>query len=161
MDHGTGWTYAAGGTPAAGPEDALRLVRGAVRGEPGGRVETLLATCTMCGAEEDEFEVAAGECFCVGCCIPLGITDGDVRSGARRWRLEPTGTPLPPSSPGPGLEPGDLPRCPAGHDVFQVAVALSFTAEGEVRGLSVGLRCPVDGALCLYVDDARVVAYGA
>ncbi|WP_158943304.1 hypothetical protein [Streptomyces sp. NRRL S-378] len=161
MDHGTVWTYGAVGAPAAGPEDVLRRVRGAVRGEPGGRVETWVAECTMCGAGEDEFEVAKGECFCVGCCIPLGITDGDVCPTARRWRLEPSEAPLPPSSPGPGFEPPDLPRCPAGHDVFQVAIALSFTGEGEVRGISVGLRCPVDGALCLYVDDARVVPYAA
>lgn len=62
---------------------------------------------------------------------------------------------------GPGfrsLGPAPLPRCPAGHDVFHVAVALALAADGAVRGITVGLWCPEDGASCLYVDDARVVA---
>ncbi|WKV75934.1 hypothetical protein AW27_033080 [Streptomyces sp. PCS3-D2] len=161
MDHGTAWMYGTAGEPCAGPGDALLLVRRAARTEPGGRVEALLARCVPCGGEEREFEVAAGECFCVGCCIPLGIADGGVHPSAYPWRLEPTAAPLPTASPGPGHAPADLPQCPAGHDVFQVAVALAFTAEGTLRSISVGLRCPEDGALCLYVDNARVVPRAA
>ncbi|MFF8262618.1 hypothetical protein [Streptomyces virginiae] len=161
MDHGAVWTCAADGKPSAGPEDLLRMVRGAARTAPGGRVDARIARCVMCGADEDEFEVAKGECFCVGCCIPLGVTDGDVHPVAHPWRLEPSEAPLPPASPGPGFKASDLPRCPAGHDVFHVAVALAFAADGAVRGVTVGLRCPEDGALCLYVDNARVVAAGA
>ncbi|MEU9164163.1 hypothetical protein AB0D29_28335 [Streptomyces sp. NPDC048424] len=158
MDHEAVWTtYAAVGKPSAGPEDVLRMVRGGARTEPGGRVEALVAECVLCGGGADEFEAAKGECFCVGCCIPLGIKDGEMRPDAYPWTLEPTETPLPPASPGPGFERSDLPRCPAGHDVFQVAVALALTRDGAVRGISVGLRCPEDGALCLYVDNARVV----
>ncbi|KOV13768.1 hypothetical protein ADK90_36740 [Streptomyces sp. XY413] len=152
------WTCAADREPSPGPEDFLRGVRGAVRMEPGGRVEARIARCAMCGAEEEEFEAAKGECFCVGCCLPLGITDGEVHPAAYPWRLEPSGVPLPPASPGPGFEASDLPRCPAGHDVFHVAVALALAADGAVRGITVGLWCPEDGASCLYVDDARVVA---
>ncbi|MFJ1566604.1 hypothetical protein ACIOG8_20690 [Streptomyces erythrochromogenes] len=162
MDHEIAWRPGAAGEPSAGPEDVLRLLRNAVRAEPGGRVETLVAECEMCGSGEVEFEVAKGECFCVGCCIPLGITDGYAHpDAAHPWRLEPSGAPLPPASPGPGFEPPDLPRCPAGHDLFHVAVALSFAADGVLRGISVGLRCPEDGALCLYVDNARVVPRAA
>ncbi|MER6487365.1 MULTISPECIES: hypothetical protein [Streptomyces] len=158
MDHAPVWTCAADGEPSPGPEDFLRRVRSAVRTEPGGYVEARTARCGMCGADEDEFEVAKGECFCVGCCIPLGITDGGVHPAASPWRLEPSGVPLPPASPGRGFEASDLPRCPAGHDVFHVAVALAFAADGAVRGITVGLRCLEDGASCLYVEDARVVA---
>ncbi|MFD9520913.1 hypothetical protein [Streptomyces sp. NPDC059979] len=124
-----------------------------------GRVEALVAECVLCGTGADEFEVAKGECFCVGCCIPVGITDGDMCPAAYPWTLEPSEVPLPPASPGPGFEPSDLPCCPAGHAVFQVEVevALAFAEDGAVRGISVGLRCPEDGALCLYVDNARVV----
>ncbi|MFE6911474.1 hypothetical protein [Streptomyces erythrochromogenes] len=162
MDHEIAWTHGTPGRPCAGPEDVLRLLRGAVRAEPGGRLEILVAECGMCGSGEVEFEVAKGECFCVGCCIPLGISDGYAHPDAPYpWRLEPSGVPLPPASPGPGYEPSDFPRCPAGHDVFHVALALAFAADGALRGISVGLRCPEDGALCLYVDNARVVARAA
>lgn len=47
-------------------------------------------------------------------------------------------------------------RCPAGHDLFQVAAAYTLGADGRVERLSVGLRCPADGSLRLFVDDARV-----
>ncbi|MFD8884248.1 hypothetical protein ACFV0H_17225 [Streptomyces erythrochromogenes] len=161
MDHEIAWTHGTAGEPSAGPEDVLRLLRDAVRPEPGGRVEILVAECETCGPGE-EFEVAKGECFCVGCCIPLGITDGYAHPAADYpWRLEASEVPLPPASPGPGFEPPDLPRCPAGHDVFHVAVALAFAADGALRGVSVGLRCAEDGALCLYVDNARVVPCAA
>ncbi|MFD7553748.1 hypothetical protein ACFV9E_04295 [Streptomyces sp. NPDC059835] len=83
-------------TGGDGREDLLHLVRKAARPEPdGGRVETRLAVCELCGGGTDEFEVAALEAYCVGCCIPIGIT--------------------------------------------------------------VGLQCAHDGALHLYVDNARVV----
>lgn len=159
MDQEAGWTaYGSAGKPSAGHEDVLHLVRSATRTEPGGRVETLAVACELCGPEGGGLEVAKGECFCVGCCFPIGIADGDVYPPAYPWTLEPSAAPLPPASPGPGFEPSDLPRCPAGHDVFQAAVALSFAEDGTtVRGISVGLRCPEDGALLLYVDNARVV----
>ncbi|MFI6006444.1 hypothetical protein ACIA98_39810 [Streptomyces sp. NPDC051366] len=77
--------------------------------------------------------------------------------GAYPWALAPSEVPLPPASPGPGFEPTDLPDCPSGHAVFQVAVALALSEDGAVRGISVGLRCPEDGALCLYVDNAHAL----
>ncbi|WP_030850677.1 hypothetical protein [Streptomyces sp. NRRL F-4474] len=158
MGHTIAWTHEVGGEPSPGAGGVLRLLRDTARAEAGGRVEILAAACGMCGPEEVEFEVAKGECFCVGCCIPLGIVDGYAHPAAfYPWRLEPSGAPLPPASSGPGFEPSDLPRCPAGHDVFHVAVALAFAADGVLRGISVALRCPEDGALCLYVDNARVV----
>ncbi|MFD8630961.1 hypothetical protein [Streptomyces sp. NPDC059533] len=145
-------------TGGDGREDLLHLVRKAARPEPdGGRVETRLAVCELCGGGTDEFEVAALEAYCVGCCIPIGIWDGDLHPGARPWTLEPSGVPLPPVSPGPGPEPMDLPTCPAGHRLFHVAVALAFARDGAVRGITVGLQCAHDGALHLYVDNARVV----
>ncbi|RST04333.1 hypothetical protein EF910_17460 [Streptomyces sp. WAC07149] len=162
MEHEAVWTYGVYGTDgtagqaSTGPEDMLRMVRGATPAEPGGHVEARVAECALCGAGADEFEAAKGECFCVGCCIPVGITDGDVHPPAYPWTLEPSEAPLPPASPGPDFEPSDLPRCPAGHEVFQTAIALAFARDGAVRGISVALRCPEDGALCLYVDNARV-----
>ncbi|MFF9982492.1 hypothetical protein [Streptomyces erythrochromogenes] len=162
MDHEIVWTPGAAAEPSAGTEDLLRLLRDAVRAEPGGRVELVVAECELCGAGEVEFEVAKGECFCVGCCIPLGITDGYAHPDvAHPWRLEPSGAPLPPASPGRGFEPSDLPRCPAGHDLFHVAVALAFALDGVLRGISVALRCPEDGVVGLYVDNARVVPRAA
>lgn len=41
--------------------------------------------------------------------------------------------------------------------MFLVAVAYAFAADGALCGLSVGLKCPEDGALRLHVDNARVV----
>ncbi|MEV7024382.1 transposase family protein [Kitasatospora sp. NPDC093558] len=48
-------------------------------------------------------------------------------------------------------------RCPAGHDVFQVVVAYALAADGRVRRLSVGLRCPTDGALLLHLTNVPTV----
>ncbi|WP_411073090.1 hypothetical protein [Streptomyces sp. cmx-4-25] len=42
--------------------------------------------------------------------------------------------------------------------MFQVAVARVLAVGGRVRRLSVGLRCPVDGAPLLHLDNVRVVA---
>ncbi|MFI5546671.1 hypothetical protein ACIA6E_23195 [Streptomyces sp. NPDC051815] len=158
MDERSGWLTEGVAGPAAGHEDVLRLVLDATRPEPGGRVLARAVACELCGPEGGGFEVAKGECFCVGCCVPVGIVDGGVEPDAYPWRLEAGGAPLPPASPGPGFEPSDLPECPWGHGVLDVAAAFAFAADGTtVRAVSVGLKCPEDGALLLYVDNARVV----
>ncbi|MFI7211582.1 hypothetical protein ACIBP4_12130 [Micromonospora maritima] len=42
--------------------------------------------------------------------------------------------------------------CPCGGEEFAVAVGYAFFDEGEVRWISVGLRCLMDGALGVYAD---------
>jgi len=42
--------------------------------------------------------------------------------------------------------------CPCGGDEFAAAVGFALTADGEVRWLSVGLRCLTDGTLGVYAD---------
>ncbi|MCX4984936.1 hypothetical protein [Streptomyces sp. NBC_00572] len=125
-----------------------RLLGGAGPGVADRRIVTGALVCRYCGA--DRFEVTAWECFCDGCCLPIGVRDGDVRSETTVWELEPSALPEP--SPSPAMV-----RCPAGHDLFQVAAAYTLGTDGDVRRVSVGLRCPADGALSLFVDDARVV----
>ncbi|MFD0260178.1 hypothetical protein [Kitasatospora indigofera] len=129
------------------------LLRWAAARESHGRIVITPLVCRFC--DWDRFEVAADECFCEGCCLPLGIADGDVYAGGFTWELAASAPPL------PWLrrvfrKPAD-PACPAGHDVFQVAVAYALAADSQVCRLSVGLRCPVDGALSLYLDNVRVV----
>ncbi|MCZ4125470.1 hypothetical protein [Streptomyces sp. H39-S7] len=39
---------------------------------------------------------------------------------------------------------------------FQVGVAYTLSADDHVRRLTVGIRCPVDGALHLHLDNVHV-----
>ncbi|MEU9375943.1 hypothetical protein AB0D94_19445 [Streptomyces sp. NPDC048255] len=119
--------------------------------------------CGLCGSEGfewAEFQVWAGECYCVGCLIPIGVLDGDVHdrmfpgAGASWWRLTFPDSRFPPDGP------AEFSRCPAGHMVFQAAVALTLSEDGLVRGLSAGLRCPEDGGLHLFIDNAQVTLLG-
>ncbi|WP_405982781.1 hypothetical protein [Streptomyces sp. NBC_00158] len=149
---GSGNTWWAGPSgKTEGREALLRMMR---RG--GEHAEPALVVCRWCGA--DEFEVVARECFCVGCCLPLGVPNGweDGFPGQFPWRLEPTAAPLPPATPGPRIRREEVCWCPGGHGVFETAVAYALE-DGRVRGLTVGLRCPEDGTMHLYIDDARVV----
>ena len=43
-------------------------------------------------------------------------------------------------------------ECPCGGDEFAVAVGFARLADGEVRWVSVGLRCLTDGTLGVYAD---------
>ncbi|MEU2396265.1 hypothetical protein [Streptomyces sp. NPDC007369] len=162
MDGGLVWIRPEDGRgPGAGNDDLVALVRGAVPGEWSGEVAAGPVTCPSCG--DDAYEVSRGECFCTGCCIPLGIANGldcgpgglDCHPGGFAWRLVPSAGPSP-ASGGAFVPPGG-PRCPDGHDVFHVAVSFALGSDGRARRLSAALRCEVDGALHLYVNDARVV----
>jgi len=42
--------------------------------------------------------------------------------------------------------------CPGGHEQFDVAVGFALFEDGEIRWVSVGLRCQRDGLLGVYVD---------
>lgn len=42
--------------------------------------------------------------------------------------------------------------CPCGGEVFDVAVGSALRDEGDVRWVSVGLRCRLDGVLGCYGD---------
>ncbi|MFI6231031.1 hypothetical protein ACIBCR_27410 [Micromonospora echinospora] len=42
--------------------------------------------------------------------------------------------------------------CPCGAETFAVAVGYALTGGGEVRWVSVGLRCLADGTLGVYTD---------
>ena len=42
--------------------------------------------------------------------------------------------------------------CPCGGDLFDVAVGYSLIDDGEVRWVSIGLRCRADGRLGVYTD---------
>ncbi|MET9934001.1 MULTISPECIES: hypothetical protein [unclassified Streptomyces] len=139
----------------AATEDAglVSLLGATVLREPLGRVVIEPVVCRWC--EGDRFEVSGGECFCEGCCLPVGLVDGDVHVRGASWRLAPSA----PSSlrPGEALPAPADPVCPAGHDVFEVVAARVLAVDGRVRRLSVGLRCPVDGTARLHLDDVRVV----
>ena len=42
--------------------------------------------------------------------------------------------------------------CPCGHETFDVAVGFALRDDGDVRWVSVGLRCRNDGQLGVYTD---------
>ncbi|WP_331769565.1 SAVMC3_10250 family protein (plasmid) [Embleya sp. NBC_00888] len=133
--------------PAAGEHDDLvALVRRTHRAGPDELRVTGPVVCRYCTS--DEFEAVAGNCFCAGCCLPLEVDDGGVHTVADCETAIPE-TSLP---GGAFLHP----RCPSGHDLFLVAVAHTRAADGRVLRLSVGLKCPYDGALCLYIDNAPI-----
>jgi hypothetical protein len=49
------------------------------------------------------------------------------------------------------FDPGEC-ECPCGGGEFAVAVGFSLLDDGEVRWVSVGLRCLTDGTLGVYTD---------
>ena len=50
-----------------------------------------------------------------------------------------------------GADLGDA-ACPCGAEAFDVAVGFSLLDDGEVRWVSLGLRCRADGRLGVYAD---------
>jgi hypothetical protein len=48
-------------------------------------------------------------------------------------------------------DPGDA-ACPCGGEVFDVAAGFALRNDGEVRWVSIGLRCRNDGVLGCYAD---------
>ncbi|MER5965099.1 hypothetical protein [Streptomyces sp. NPDC002057] len=148
VDGGGVWRDGPGGGGAGG-DGLLGLLGGAGHG-PGAadrRLVTGPLVCRYCA--HDEFEVTALECFCVGCCLPIGVQDGDIHGEDSRWGLAPSAT----AAWGAAT---DMVRCPTGHDLFHVAAVYGLGADGRVERLSVGLRCVADGSLALFVDDAPV-----
>ncbi|MFG3191555.1 hypothetical protein [Streptomyces omiyaensis] len=146
IDIGVGWSSVSGSGDGL---VALLRTRATAR-EPDERITVTAAVCASCGW--DCFEVVADECFCEGCCLPLGVRDGGVHPDGFPWRLTPA---LPwPSTP-PGSAPPVL-RCPGGHDLFEAAVAHATGPAGEVRRVWLALRCTEDGTGTVHVDGATV-----
>jgi hypothetical protein len=46
----------------------------------------------------------------------------------------------------------DVAACPCGNETFEVAVGFAVRADGDVRWISIGLRCVRDGVLGVYTD---------
>ncbi|MFG3227240.1 hypothetical protein ACGF07_20955 [Kitasatospora sp. NPDC048194] len=149
-------TGPAGEAMMAGDGDLLSLLRRAAVPEQHGRMVITPLVCRSC--DWDRFELTTDEYFCEGCCLPLGIADGNVYAGGSSWELA-GGAPSRSWLTRAFRKPADI-TCPTGHDVFQAAAAFALAEDGQVRRLSVGLRCPVDGALRLHLDNVRVVPSG-
>jgi hypothetical protein len=159
MDNVSAWSTGLVGDEVTGHGSLLTLLDRTGLTVPDGRRVTVPIVCRYCAADEFEVSSATDEVWCVGCCLPIGIEDGEVYSGTPEWRL--VRSDVPPSGTGNAVRKEAAEYCPAGHGVFLVAVAYTLAADGAVRALSVGLKCPEDGALRLHVDDARVVREGA
>ncbi|MFC9341211.1 hypothetical protein ACFT0G_10450 [Streptomyces sp. NPDC057020] len=165
------WSDGPVGDEAAASGGLLRLLGGAESareaceaggagtgsGGTGRRIVTGPLVCRYC--DGDRFEVTSYECFCEGCCLPLDVQDEDEDDEEDKDGCGGAGPVVrelrPPTAASPGADTGMV-RCPAGHDLFQVAAAYTLDPDGRMRRLSVGLRCPVDGALGLLVDDVRM-----
>ncbi|MFD3700826.1 hypothetical protein ACFWUZ_32660 [Streptomyces sp. NPDC058646] len=165
MDREAAWSFGPAGEAPVGQGDVVALTRRAADRRQGGQVVTVPLVCKWCDA--DEFQAVAGECYCWGCLMPVGIWDGDVHPDesplkpmAYPWRLAPSDVQSSPFTPGSSGEAGDGWACPEGHRVFQSVVAFDLAGDGSARRISVGLRCPEDGALLLYIDDAHLVPAG-
>jgi hypothetical protein len=48
-------------------------------------------------------------------------------------------------------DPGEC-ECPCGGDTFAVAVGIALRDEGDVRWISIGLRCLTDNTLGVYAE---------
>ncbi|WP_395365905.1 hypothetical protein ACHGLA_33000 [Streptomyces sp. YH02] len=157
------WSDGPVGDEAAVNDGLLRLLGGAEADEAyagtagagagaagaGRRIVTGALVCRYC--RWDRFEVTRDEFFCEGCCLPLDVQDEEGYGGADPMVRELR----PPVAPAPGAGM-IMVACPAGHELFQVAAAYTLGPDGHMRRLSVGLRCPVDGALSLLVDDVNM-----
>ncbi len=49
-------------------------------------------------------------------------------------------------------EDGDEAGCPCGGETFEIAVGYALCNDGDVRWVSVGMRCLTDGACGVYTD---------
>ncbi|MFC5004357.1 hypothetical protein ACFPIJ_41840 [Dactylosporangium cerinum] len=47
---------------------------------------------------------------------------------------------------------GDEAGCPCGGETFEIAVGYALRADGDVRWVSVGMRCRTDGRCGVYTD---------
>ncbi|MFC8226445.1 hypothetical protein [Streptomyces sp. NPDC057287] len=148
------WSAGPAGDAVTQDGGLVSLLGRTVHRESPGRTVITPIVCRWC--DWDQFEVVADECFCEGCCLPIGLAGGHVHAGGATWEFAPSARPLPWLTR--VFRRSADPVCPAGHDVFQVLVAHAPAANGQVRRLSVGLRCPVDGALRLHHDSVRVVS---
>jgi hypothetical protein len=76
-------------------------------------------------------EVGCAQRVCVACGTPAFIADS-----AEYWG---------------DAEPGEC-ACPCGGEEFAVAVAFALHDDGDVRWISIGLRCLADNTLGVYAD---------
>ncbi|MGV9310588.1 hypothetical protein ACWDR0_00130 [Streptomyces sp. NPDC003691] len=123
-----------GGVPAGLAE----LLRGADDGRP---VTIVPSVCRACGGRTFLVLVNASgaERKCSGCDATAFIADtGEYWDDGEDADWE-------------GDEPG-LAGCPCGGEEFEAAVAFSLGADGEVRWVTVGLRCTDDGFCGVYAD---------
>ncbi|MEU9861551.1 hypothetical protein AB0D99_11785 [Streptomyces sp. NPDC047971] len=156
MEHGGGCD-AESVEPGAGDADLVSLVARATPAGTGEHVVTVPVACGYCGSDGvDEFQVWAGDCYCVGCLLAIGVWDGGdpqtlpLKTAAFPWRLVASTAPLPSTSP------SDYFRCSTGTMLFHVAVAVVLGQDDVVRRISVGLKCSEHGGRYLYIDNARV-----
>lgn len=122
---------------ATAAEEIAQLRRGIEEYAAGGRTvdEIVVARCP-CGSEtftlvfDDEVGVAAR--ICTECEAEYGIADSEEH-------LDDVDE----------VEPA---ICTCGNDEFRAATGFALDESGEVRWVSVGLRCTRDGVAGVYVD---------
>jgi hypothetical protein len=126
---GTTWT----GTAAGDVDEYLRAYAA------GGYAVAVVvhAVCASCGNSEQGFSVAL---------------DDEEGAAVRQCLKCQSQTPMLDSAN--YLDDADLgaAACPCGHEAFDVAVGFSLREDGEVRWVSIGLRCRNDGVLGVYAD---------
>ena len=98
---------------------------------------------------------AVAHSACAACRVDAGFTvslDDDQGAAVRTCLACNTVQPMLDS--GEFLADAELEdaACPSGHEEFDVAVGYAFRLDGEVRWISVGLRCRNDGQLGVYTD---------
>nr|WP_202524340.1 hypothetical protein [Kitasatospora sp. SID7827] len=107
----------------------------------------------MRGAAEYRPVVLAG-CVCEGCggrVFTVWVDDAQGCAGRECVRCEQRAFLADSAEVWQEAEP-EVAECSCGGDEFEAAVAFSLTADGEVRWVTVGLRCERDGALGVYTD---------
>ncbi|MFF2775464.1 hypothetical protein ACFVU3_11190 [Streptomyces sp. NPDC058052] len=117
------------------PEALAALLRDGDDGRP---VTVASSVCGGCGGRVFFVLVNASgaERECSGCGGRAFIADSEEYWGEESWEDD---------------EPGAA-GCPCGGEEFEVGVAFSLGGDGEVRWVTVGLRCVEDGFSGVYAD---------
>ncbi|MFI0405232.1 hypothetical protein [Actinomadura sp. 3N508] len=95
--------------------------------------EVTESVCGQCGGRA--FRVLAGQDAAQRTCTGCGTSEFIVDSADYWEEAEP-----------------DECECPCGGDEFAAAVGFSLRPDGDVRWVSLGLRCLADGTLGVYTD---------
>ncbi len=97
--------------------------------------ESLEVTCADCGGSTFRLHADGEEGFVERTCASCGSAHLMLDSADYQEDAEPEAV-----------------VCPCGYDLYEVAVGLALRPEGDIKWVSVGIRCTRDGVLASCAD---------